>query len=522
MNSGLPDFLHPVFTCREARVFEEAFFKGEEAGEWKAMNRAGSAIARQALLDVREIIGDRELRTLLVLVGKGHNGGDALIATRHLLAQSSHAKALLVFPNGLGHLRPLVRRCLDDLQVSHASRLNYLSLRAGEVESVRRQLAVKLGDAPVDLCLDGVLGMQFRPPLRSPVRELMQVVNELENIACRIAVDLPSGIGDESDDTAFKADFTYATGIAKKGLFESGNRTRAGRIRYLDIGFFKIPGESTRYVISDEALHFRRELRGSQTHKKTFGHVMIVGGSATMPGAILMTVRAALNSGVGLVTAFVPERVAAEAAVETPEAMWVGMPEIPGHGGLALEGISQLRPHAGRATGWVLGPGMGSHPETVALLEAVLELNEAPVLLDADALQPGIVKRNWTSRSCLITPHAGEFNRLLDRPLNTPVEEAEVIEMAKSHGLTLLLKGSPTRISQGDTITYACSGGPVLARGGSGDILSGMVGGRISIPNADFLSSVVEGAAWQGFAADRLARARGQVSAKATDILSFL
>jgi ADP-dependent NAD(P)H-hydrate dehydratase / NAD(P)H-hydrate epimerase len=513
------DFLHPILTSEQSKAFEAQWFGSDESKELIAMNQAGAAIAKQALLDLQETLDDRALETILVLVGKGHNGGDALIATRHLLNRHPNARAKLVFPFGLSRIRPLVQRSLDDLQVAHGPQLSFLSLRKDGIDD---QLDAFTQCGSVDLCLDGILGMQFRPPLRSPAKELILAINERKKIRCSIAVDVPTGVGDESDDHPFRADFTYATGIAKTGLFDLKNRTVVGRIRYLDLGFFRESQESERYVITEEALLFRRTLRQTQGHKKTFGHAFILGGSASMPGAILMTVRAALKSGVGLVTAFVPESVAAGAAVEIPEAMWVAMPEIPGNGGLALEGFAQIKQQAKKATGWIIGPGMGRHPETVALLTEVLKLSQAPVLLDADALHPELLNRIGEDRSCLITPHVGEFNRLSDRPLNTPVEEHEVLEYSRNHNCTVLLKGSPTIISQGDMAVYSCAGGPVLARGGSGDILSGLIGGRISLPGADFLSSTIEGAAWQGWAADRLARKQGQVVAKATDVLSFL
>ena len=522
MTLGDSGYLHPVFDCAESQVFEKDYFQTNSEEEWKAMNCAGAAVARQSLLDLQEVLGDQPVGRLLVLVGKGHNGGDALIATRHILTSHPKAEALLVFPYGLGHLRPLVQRSLDQLQQACGARLSYLSLRSGDQEAIKGQLDGHAKDATFELCLDGILGMQFRPPLRSPAKELLQAINHREGIACRIAVDLPSGIGDESDEHAFRADFTYATGIAKAALFKAKNRSQVGRIRYLDIGFFKQATQADRHVLSDDILEFRRTLRRSQTHKKTFGHVFLVGGSASMPGAILMATQTALRSGVGLVTSFIPESVAAEAAAKMPEAMWVGCPEIPEHGGLALEGVGLIRQHAKKASGWILGPGMGTHEETGTLIEEVLGLSNSPVLLDADALRPQIINRDWKGRSCVITPHVGEFNRLLGRDLNSPVTEEEVVAFASKSHFTVVMKGSPTLVSDGSQRIYSCAGGPVLARGGSGDVLSGLVGGRISIPNADTLLSVVEGVAWQGAAADAMARRQGQVTAAATDILSFL
>ena len=512
--------LHPILSSLESIEFEKLYFNGDEGAEWIAMNQAGAAITHRLLRDLQEVLGEGPLTRILVLVGKGHNGGDALIAVRHLLERFPGAKAWLVFPFGLTHIRPLVRRSLDELQAKAEDRLKYLSLRSIGVE---KQLNEFCGAETFELCIDGVLGMQFSPPLRAPAPSLFDWANSCESIGCRVAVDVPSGVGDTADTASFHANFSYATGIVKAGLLSLDNKQSVGRIRYLDLGFFdKQRIASTRSIASEGVLDFRRSLRNPDTHKKTFGHLFVVGGSATMPGAILMTVRSALRSGVGLVTAFVPESILAVAAVGTPEAMWVGLPEIPDDGGLALEGLAQIRALAGRATGWAIGPGMGRHPETATLVEEILKLSSAPILMDADALQPELVAAMDSGRSVVLTPHTVEFNRLHGNPLSDPISEDAVKAYAETHGMVVLLKGSPTLITDGVSIVYSSHGGPVLARGGSGDILSGLIGGRISIPGTDILESVIEGAVWHGLAADRLARNQGQVSAVATDILSFL
>lgn len=518
------NYIHPILSCVKSREWEEALLGEDPGRQWDAMNRAGAALADSLCLDIRECMGKRVPGAALVLVGKGHNGGDAVIALRHILNRFGGMRAFLVFPFGLTGVRPLLRRCLDDLQAAHSSRLSFVSLRKGNAEFMESQIRALIGGVRIDLCLDGVLGMQFRPPLRSPVRELVEVVNGMKAIALRAAVDVPSGLGDVSDDLAFKVDFTYATGIAKRPLFETANRSRVGRIRYLDLGFFdrNAASDTAAGVLTEGILKFRRALRDSQVHKKTFGHLFVVGGSANMPGAILMAVRAALKSGVGLVTALVPESIAAEAAAMSPEAMWVALPQNPEDGGLALEGIKRALPLASRATGWVVGPGMGTGRETEAFIKGILDLSDRPVLLDADALQPSIVARDWRRRSCVLTPHEGEFIRISNRSPGLPVDSSEVIEFAGSRNLTVCLKGSPTRIVHGRSVINSVYGGPVLSRGGSGDILAGLAGGRIAIPGTGFAEAVCQGVAWHGWAADRLAREKGQVAVKATDILDFL
>lgn len=513
-------YLHPILSSREAIEFEGKFFGGDEKREWIAMSQAGAAIAKQVAFDIQETLGEVPITRILVLVGKGHNGGDALIATRHLLTMYSGAEAFLVFPFGMSRIRLLVKRSLDDLQSAVGHRLKYLSLRASEIEA---QMSGFCADETFDLCLDGIVGMQFQPPVRAPARALIQWVNTYNSICCRVAVDVPSGVGDSSDDVSFRADFSYATGIAKSGLFSLDNKAAVGRIRYLDLGFFDgcdVKTEPT--IVAEGVLGFRRRLRGSIVHKKSFGHLFVVGGSTTMPGAIMMTVRSALLSGVGLVTAFVPESIVAAAAVHLPEAMWVGLPEIPEDGGLALEGLSQVRVLTNGATGWAIGPGLGRHPETATLIKEILKLSNTPVLLDADALQADLVVSINPKRSVVITPHTGEFNRLNGRSLNEPIEVDMVKTYAASQQKVVLLKGAHTLVTDGQCVIFSTYGGPLLARGGSGDILSGLIGGRIAISGTNFIDSVVEGAAWHGWAADRLARVSGQNSCKATDILSFL
>ncbi len=517
------DYIHPILSCAQSREWEETILGKDSERQWEAMNRAGSALADSLSSDIPECMGKRAPEAALILVGKGHNGGDAIIALRHILNRFGAMRAFLVFPFGLTRVRPLVRRCLDDLQVAHSSRLSFASLRKGNAQSIESQIRALIGGARIDLCLDGVLGMQFRPPLRSPLRDLVEVVNGMKAIALRAAVDVPSGLGDNSDDLAFKVDFTYATGIAKRPLFEAANRSRVGRIRYLDLGFFdRDVVVDSAGVLTEGILKFRRVLRDSQAHKKNFGHLFVVGGSANMPGAILMAVRAALKSGVGLVTAFVPESIAAAAAAKSPEAMWVALPQNPADGGLALEGIKRVLPLVSRATGWVIGPGMGTGRETEAFIKDILDLSDQPVLLDADALQPSIVGRDWGRRRCVLTPHVGEYIRLSKRSPGVLADPSEVMEFAGSHHLTVCLKGSPTRIVHGRSVINSLYGGPVLSRGGSGDLLSGLVGGRIALPGEDFAKAVCQGVAWHGWAADRLAREKGQVAAKATGILDFL
>ena len=258
-------------------------------------------------------------------------------------------------------------------------------------------------------------------------------------------------------------------------------------------------------------------LRAPQSDKRTFGHLFMIGGSRGYPGAVLMSARAALRSGVGLVTVFLPQSLVAAYAASAPEAIWVGWPEAPG-GGLALEGLPLLRARLERATALVVGPGLGSEGEALVLAGRIVKLADIPMVIYADALQPSILAAVRGKR-VICLPHAGEFQRLAGgREATSTVLRA----VAHETGATIVLKGPVTRIADGDRVHHSFFGGPLLARGGSGDLLAGLVGGLLAQSAFEPVPAACRGVVWHGLAADLLARDRGQVAVQVTQLLDYL
>ena len=481
---------HPILSCAEARAWEAKVLGGDEEREWAAMQAAGRGVADAVLREIEEIGGFPAEGTVLVLAGKGHNAGDALIAARRITERFPQARVEVMFVFGERVLRPLAMKAWRELGTASLPRL--------------------LPDAEgYDLVIDGVFGFQFRAPLAEEVAKVLREVNALP-VRLRAAVDLPSGLG-ETD--AFRADFTYATGIVKAPLLELAN---AGRLRYVDLGLFQNKGAQREtevchllsnkldWGLTEGVLGALKGLRAARSDKRTYGHVFIVGGSRQYPGAVLMSVLAALRSGAGLVTAFVPESLAAAFAARAPEAMWVGWPETP-DGGLALEGGHLLREKRDRADVLLIGPGLGREAETLALARDVVGESRIPVVIDGDALQPEIVAAGDASR--ILTPHAGEYARIEKRiPANA----------------VTIRKGPLTYVEAGGARHYCFAGGPVLARGGSGDLLAGLTAGLLAQGPDDPLAAACRGALWHGLAADKLARAQGQVAVNTTQLLDYL
>lgn len=492
---------HPVLTCAEAKAWESNLLN-TEAAEWAAMERAGAAIGAAVLEDFQEIGGFPADGRVLVLAGKGHNGGDALLAARFILRARRRARVVVVLAFGPRELRPLAGRSLDRLRKT----------APGRVAIVGAEKALGLAEKYA-LCLDGVFGFQFRPPMQQGTGSLLMRVNAHPGIALRAAVDLPSGVSDAPALPAFRADFTYATGIVKKPVLSPRVLKAVGRLRYLDLGFFQASRpQAGEQVLTAGVLDGLAELRAAQTDKRTFGHVAIVGGSRSYPGAVMLAVRAALRSGAGLVTAFVPKTLAPEYAAAHPEAMWVGCPET-AKGGLAAGTVKLIRERIGRVSALLIGPGLSAEPAVLRMVQTLVKRTELPLVLDADALRAEVVGLAL-QRHLICTPHAGEFARIAPTLFKKD-------QLVAPHAV-LVLKGPMTRVTDGKTIYHSPFGGPVLARGGSGDILAGLIAGLLAQEVTNPLQAACRGVVWHGRAADFLARARGQVAVEISEILEHL
>jgi len=486
---------HPILSPAEARTLETELFAGDESAEWSAMTRAGAAVARAILDDYREIGGFPTDGRVLVLVGKGHNGGDALLAAAEILEKFPAARAEVIFVFGIRALRPLALQAWR--------RLSDIARERGAT--------VPAPSGRYVLSLDGIFGFQFRPPVGQPAAKIISAANKAA-VLMRAAIDLPSGLGEAG--ATFQADFTYATGSVKSPLLDKACGVFAGRIRYLDLGFFS--GKPSHVdvrerVLLTDVLEPLRGWRRPSSDKRDYGHLFVIGGSRSYPGAVMMSVLAALKAGAGLVTAFVPESLAAAYAAHVPEAMWVGWPETP-EGGLALEGSYLLRERISRADALLIGPGLSREAEVLALAADVVKTSTVPLVIDADALRPEIVGGGNAPR--ILTPHAGEFARIAG--------ENTLADYTRKTDAVVVLKGAITRVSAAGDEFLSFFGGPVLARGGSGDLLAGMAGALAAADPDHLLNAAARAVVWHGRAADLLARERGQVAVHTTEFLDFL
>ena len=513
-------FAHPILSCENARTFESTLLS-DDAAEWAAMQAAGVGVARQVVRDFRELGEVPTYLSVVALVGKGHNGGDAMLACGQLLADFPRAKVTLLLACDPEQMRPLTARAYEQVRGRVLERRVDAEASVASIHAMFDELS---GSDGIDLCLDGLLGVAFKPPVRQPMATLIAAVNTYDKIHLRAAVDVPSGCGDVSDAEFFRADFTYATGVPK-GVESAGDGTW-GRFRFVDLGFFdrEAPAAAKEYFLNSHVLAPLRRLRSAGVDKRSFGHLFVVGGSAFMPGALLMAVQAAVRSGVGLVTAFAPASLASSLAAQVPEAMWVPWPET-SHGTLSPRALPLLLERIGQATAVLVGPGMGRDRNTEMIAQEMVKQVELPVLLDADALRARVVelasKRKAQFGPVVLTPHMGEYMRIAK--LSEADNSADALRrFCKAHHVMTLLKGPLTCICDGEQVYYNGHGGPVLARGGSGDLLAGLVGGMLAQNDAGAMIAVARGAMLHGLAAERLARECGQVAVRTTQLLDHV
>jgi len=484
----------PVLSCAEAAAAEAAFIDGDAKLSWELMNRAARGVGDEALA----LLG-RKPERILVLAGKGNNGADAFLAA--LRCARAGTEIVAVFAEG-GPARP---------QAQRAWSVRKKGVRIGIVAAANlRQLATH----EFDLIFDGILGQGFCSPLSAELRAFLRTSDALRGL--RIAVDLPSGLGDDATGPAFRADLTVSIGCLKRPLLSPKAAPFVGRLRVLDIG---LPlGETEEACVTATSLTALRKPRRARSDKRHHGRLLIVGGSERMPGAVLMNTASALRSGAALVTTCLPESVRTKAAVAYPEAMWRGL--LAGKDGtLSIANLKELRPLLADKDAILLGSGMGE--KAAGLIRVVAAAVTGALVLDADALRPTVIAATKKVSVLVLLPHAGEFKRLSGRPASVETARA----YARRTKSIVVLKGPLTCVTDGLRVLHVPFGGPVLARGGSGDLLAGIVTSVLARRHELGLSAfdaVVLAATWHARAADWLRENKGEEAVRTTELLAGL
>jgi len=485
----------PILNATEAAAWETHLWSDDPAQLKPIFARVGEAIVETInRIETHEV--GMASATRLLLVGKGHNGADALYAARALLSEDPEVQLsiLVAEPDAL---KPLTAEIKAEVAELGETRITWLSVA---------DLPALTGK-PIAWILDGLLGFGGQGPLREPYVEILDWVAAQEfNVQARIALDVPSGLNSEGGPV-FRADFTLAMGAVKSVLLQPSAVASAGRIRWVDLGMFDDGEPETvaepRRWLTDATLAPLRRYRPAASDKRDYGHVFVLAGSDTMPGAALLTTKAALTAGAGLATLAMPNTMGFRVASNLPEAMLAPYPLTPA-GSFASDFPKIIRLASTKATAMVIGPGLQLDRTSVFSLCRVVRENTLPMVIDASALlqdvMSAVMSRPKEAGPVIITPHLGEFARITGRDPNEDLH-AFAPEFAHKFACVVLLKGPISTITDGTQTRSFAAGGPTLARGGSGDILAGLIGARLALPGADALTAACEALVWQGAAA---------------------
>jgi NAD(P)H-hydrate epimerase len=437
-----------------------------------------------------------------IFCGKGNNGGDGLAVGRIL---QQHAYDIHIWVNDNGKLgskdfeNNLSRLPIDKGLILHKWQ------NINDIELPNSKFTI----------IDALFGSGLTRPLDGIYLDLVKLINSSEKDI--VSIDIPSGMfaDQATEGISIHADYTISFELPKLGFFFSENAIRTGTWVARSIGLHqdRIDSlESNKYMITFEDVKYLTKDRDKFGHKGNYGHICLITGSRGKVGASILSARAALRTGAGLLTVHIPEcaynvlqTAIPEAMVDIDKSMWhIGESKDVGH--YSAIGI---------------GPGLGTKQKSAKVLEDLIKEFDGPLVLDADALNI-IADNNWTHQipgNSIITPHPGEFRRLFGEWKNDFEKNEQQIKKSIELGIYIVLKGAFTCITTPDGSCYFnSSGNPGMATAGSGDVLTGILTSLLGQGYDPFHASIA-GVYLHGLAGDISAEKYSQQSMIAGDII---
>ena len=523
-----------IVTSAEMREIDRLTAEKYGVSTRALMENAGTAVADYILENYPNA------QSVGVICGKGNNGGDGFVVARKLHEEGRIVSVLLLADP-------------KDLSGDAADMFRRLSMPAmvAKSEAELEQAAVQTVFAS-DLLVDAILGTGFRPPLTTLVARAISLIrlastqpdSEMDAAKPVISVDIPSGADAEGTSPAAPTLIAPSSAVV---TFTAPRRAHvltiasAGPTVVAKIG---TPDEAIRsslkmYATTAADIAILASPRSPDSHKGSFGHVLVVGGSLGKSGAVAMAGIAALRSGAGLATVATARSVLNSVAGFAPELMTEPLPET-AEGTIALDALGKLEEIEDNKSVVAVGPGLSRHPDSAEFVRLLAAKCKLPLVIDADginAFEGNTEQLHGRNRPLIITPHPGEMARLTG--LSTAqVQEARVKvarDFAGAHHCIVVLKGRHTIVADHEgAIWVNTTGNPGMATGGTGDILTGMIAGLVAQgvsrePKADknrahekLLLQVLAAVYLHGLAGDLARDELGEHSLIATDLLRFL
>jgi hydroxyethylthiazole kinase-like uncharacterized protein yjeF len=457
--------MRPVLTSAETAALDrETEARGTSVET--LMERAGLAVARAAV----DLAGGAYGRRAVVVCGKGNNGGDGLVAARHLSRWGMGVDVFLVAAPSRGVTAAMLDRLVRRGVAARSYNLAALS------RSLDR----------ADVAVDAMFGTGFRGSAEGRYAQAIDALNGAS--AAVVAVDIPSGVEGDTGAVrgpAVRADVTVTFGAPKVGNILFPGAAHGGVVNVVDIGFPPDLVRGEAWSLEPGDVLGLLPLRPPETHKRQAGVVLVVGGSRRMSGAPVLVARGAYGMGAGLVTLAVPEEILPVVQGGIPEATFLPLPQGPA-GAIAEWAWSPLADRLEEFDAVAVGPGLSTDDGAPEVARRLVAGSPAPVVADADAINAFAGRAGemaGRTADAVITPHLGEFGRLFRIP------PAEVLDdrvgfarkAAAETQAVVLLKGTRTVIAAPDgEMRINTTGTPALASAGTGDVLTGAVAAMLS------------------------------------------
>ncbi|MGA7161692.1 MAG: NAD(P)H-hydrate dehydratase [Bacteroidota bacterium] len=480
------------------------------------MENAGRSVVEE----IERRFGATAGKAILVISGKGKNGGDGIVAARYAIDRG--ADTTILFLGDEADLRDDVKTNYDILKKTADPNLTILHTFN------KKDLSRK----KFDFIIDAIFGTSFRGEVKGNFKNVIEWIN-LQHDSKIIAVDIPSGLdasSGECSSTVVKACLTVTMVLPKVGLYLGKGREYAGSVAVSDI---QIPDrlleekKSAVSLVEENDVCNGLPVRSIAAHKQSVGRIFVLAGSKGLTGAALLCSQSAMKAGAGAVVLGIPSAVFPAVSRRTLEVMPFELPSTP-DGSLASSGLKDIEQKMKWADVMLIGPGLSQNAETQKIVQKIISTSRKTLVIDADGLNAlakeiSILRRR-KCKSVVLTPHLGEFSRLVALPAGEI--EKNKLDIARSfarkNDVILVLKGAPTIIAVPDGDVFVNpTGNAGMATAGSGDVLAGVIAALIG-QHSTPAQAAINGVYVHGRAGDLARDDIGEMGMIASDIMSHI
>ncbi len=483
------------------------------------MENAGIAIALKTLM-ILPIITENTL-PIAVLIGPGNNGGDGLVIARYFFVHHIPVKVFII-----GSEEKFKGDSALNLRIAQS-----LKIPITTISSLDQWNSLSKVILSFPVLIDALFGTGLKGEVRDYYIDVIQSINQRSK-STLIAVDVPSGLlslEDRYNQHVVQADHTITVALPKAGMMDYPGKDSVGQLHIVQIGFSEDLLRHPRIQknwITDDIAHDLLPKRPPDTHKGSYGHLLVIAGSHQYTGAAVLVCQSALRSGCGLVTLASTPSVCQTLRNHLPEAIALELPEKDDNT-LSEKAFEVLENSLSRYQAVVMGPGVGQDPAVARLLKSLLAHYTGKILIDADGIN--LLSKNMTLlKECkaevIVTPHIKEMGRLIGKGIEAVISNklSLIREFSREYHCVTVLKSAVTLISNDEgEIWYNTKGNEGMATGGTGDVLAGIVG-SLMIQGLNGEESAVLGVYLHSAAGDHAKMKGASASLIASDIISHL